>query len=441
MGRSNPDQISAIDVRGARRVLLAIPVGLFALGVYLSGCWYFGNTLAEYAPPLDQGGRENALSAVRLAPRDPLSHWVLANMEKSSLDQARWPEAIREYEEAVRLSPNDYRLWMDLGRAREQSGDPAAGEQALRRAVELGPAYGYPRWYLGNLLLRQGRRDEAFAELRLAGEANNLLRPQVFVLAWHFYEQDVAALESNLATSSEARAQLALFLASQERPDDSVRIWNALPAEAKTEWAATGDQILKALYEAKSYRAGVEMERSLRPDRAAERGKVTNAGFEQGIGGDELGLFNWHVNSVPQAKVSLDPNAFHSGHRSLRINFSGYGEPYFLNIWQVVTVEPNTNYRLQFFVKTEDLASAGPPVFQIFDPQDPKTILAVQSTGVTGSNDWQEVALDFKTGATTQGVAVRTNRVACPAGCTIFGTIWYDDFNLQPVAPAGKPAG
>ncbi len=85
-------------------------------------------------------------------------------------------QAIAEYEKAVSLSPHDYRFWMSLGTAYEQAGDAAKAEQALRRAVALAPAYSYPRWYLGNLLLRNGRYDEAFAELRIASEADPDLR-------------------------------------------------------------------------------------------------------------------------------------------------------------------------------------------------------------------------------------------------------------------------
>ena len=62
----------------------------------------------------------------------------------------------------------------------EQEGNIAESETALRRAVALAPAYSFPHWYLGNLLLRNNRFDEAFPELRTATEADNELRPQLF---------------------------------------------------------------------------------------------------------------------------------------------------------------------------------------------------------------------------------------------------------------------
>jgi hypothetical protein len=437
---TSTDQIRLLPLHGPRRLLLLLPIGAMLAAVYFCACWYFGNTLAEFAPSPDQGGRETAQAAVRLAPNDPLTHWVLGTEEKGSLDPSRWPEAIKHYEQAVRLSPSDYRLWMDLGRAREQSGDGAGGEHALRRAIELAPAYGYPRWYLGNLLLREGRREEAFVELRKAGEAATTFRPQIFVLAWHFYDQDVKGIENNLARDPDARAQLALFLARPEqgKPDDAVRIWKSIAAGARQEMTDTGQMILHTLYDASSLAAAAEMEKSLHPDHAPAFEKISNPGFEEGIGGADASLFAWRANSVPQATVSFDTATYHAGSRSLQVNFSGYSDMLFINIWQPVLVAPDKAYRLQFFVKTRELVSIGPPVIEVFDPQDPKNPLVTQTPGITGTNEWQAITLDFKTTAKTQAVMIRSSRVPCASACQVFGTIWYDDFDLQP--GSGAPA-
>ncbi len=48
---------------------------------------------------------------------------------------------------------------MEFGAALEQAGDFEKAEKALREAVKLAPSYAYPRWYLGNLLVRTDRYD------------------------------------------------------------------------------------------------------------------------------------------------------------------------------------------------------------------------------------------------------------------------------------------
>src|SRR5258705_6709429 len=103
--------------------------------------WYVGDTIAEYAPGLEDGGLDSARVSVRLAPDDPLTHWSVATLLKNSLAEDQLPEALNSFEEAVRLSPNDYRLWGDLGRARSQAGELAGGRKGPRRGAFPGPKF------------------------------------------------------------------------------------------------------------------------------------------------------------------------------------------------------------------------------------------------------------------------------------------------------------
>src|SRR5215210_4340521 len=114
------DQLKLINVRAPlRRVLLVLPVLLALIGSWYASRWYVGNTMAEFAPQVENGGLDTARTALRLAPNDPWTHWTYAGLEKSSFEPEALRDSVAHYEEAVRLSPNDYRFWMDLGRARE----------------------------------------------------------------------------------------------------------------------------------------------------------------------------------------------------------------------------------------------------------------------------------------------------------------------------------
>ncbi len=74
--------------------------------------------------------------------------------------------------------------------------------------------------------LRNGRYNEAFAELRRASEADPELRPQQFNLIWEIYSNDPEALKNAVGQSSAARAQFALYLLAQKRFEDGLRLWN-----------------------------------------------------------------------------------------------------------------------------------------------------------------------------------------------------------------------
>lgn len=434
------DQLKLIDV-GAwwRRALLCVPVVLAFVGSWYASRWYIGNTMAEFAPRLENGGLDTARSALRLAPHDPWTHWTYAGLLKSSFE----PEAVREslshYEEAVRLAPNDYRLWMDLGRAREQAGDASGGEAALRRAVELAPTYAYPRWYLGNLLLRAGRGDESFRELRAAAEADPKLRPQIFNVAWHVFGEDVQAIRNAVGDSPAARAEFAVYLAGRQRFDDALGLWASLNGQQKKEQRSSCEALINLLVTAKRYRAAQDLMRDIAPEAVAavlSPEQFTNGGFESDLGTNGAGIFGWQVTSVPQAQVAVDPGTRHSGARSLRILFKSPSALDFKNVSQLVVVEPGAQYRFNCFVRTEDLKSAGTPLIEILDGADERNVLGATAPLAVGRNDWQQLTIDFKSPPTTEAVKVRISRSECVGDpvCPIYGLVWYDDFNLQRLA-------
>ena len=441
------DQLRIIDVRAPlRRVLLVVPVVLALVGSWYASRWYIGNTMAEFAPRLENGGLETARTALRLAPNDPWTHWTYAGLEKSSFEPAALQDSVRHYEEAVRLSPNDYRFWMDLGRAREQLGDAAGGEKALRHAVELAPAYAYPRWLLGNLLLRAGRGDESFQELRRAAQADPKLRPQIFNVAWYVFGEDVQAVRNAVGNSAAARAEFAAYLGNRQRFDDALGLWASLSAAEKREQSANGETLMSTLVSARRYRAAQGILRDIAseqvaPALAAEQ--FTNPGFESDVGASGAGAFGWQVISVPQAQVAVDPNYRHSGQRSLRVLFKSPSMLDFKNVSQLVVVEPGAQYRFTCFVRTEELKSAGTPLIEILDAADERSVLGASAPLATGRSDWQQLTIDFKVPPKTEAVKVRIGRAPCVGDpvCPIYGIVWYDDFNLQRLGNVAAPRG
>jgi tetratricopeptide (TPR) repeat protein len=443
VSQSTPDQLKLIDVRKPLlRALLVVPVALALLFSWYAVRWYMGNFVAEFAPRMEDRRLDAAQAAMRLAPDDPWTHGVLASLEKQSLLPEELADAMHHYEEAVRLSPNDYRFWLELGRAREQSGDNAGGEKALRRAVELAPAYAVPRWHLGNLLLRAGRGAEAFAELRRAAEADPTLRPQLFNVAWTLYGQNIDEIKRIVGDSAVARSEFAVYLIGRQRPDDALGIWSSLqPAERKAQREA-GQAIIKSLLEQKRYRAAQDIFSDLNPGGdAAKLSQFVNNGFEEDIDTSAASVFNWQIKSAPQAQIAIDSSVAHSGARSLRILFKSSSTLSFNNVSQLVTVEPAAQYQFECYVRAEDLKSAGTPIIEIVDATDGKTVLGASSPLATGTYDWQPVTINFKTPPQTEAVTVRLNRATCGADavCPIFGTVWYDDFNLQRSGGATSP--
>ncbi|HXG85912.1 MAG TPA: carbohydrate binding domain-containing protein, partial [Pyrinomonadaceae bacterium] len=225
-------------------------------------------------------------------------------------------------------------------------------------------------------------------------------------------------------------AGLAKFYAGKGRAEDSLRVWNTLSEEEKQANASGARIIAQALYEKGFLRSALEFVRQLgiEPDAKAET--FQNGGFEKPIGEAKDVYFGWQVSPVEKIDVKLDPTQKFEGNRSLRVTFSGYAQPTLYAIYQIITVEPKTKYRLSFRLRTENLKSGGAPNLEIFDSNGSKNI-AFSPPFPAGTSDWQLVKIEFTAPENAEAVGIRTTRVFCGADCPIVGTFWYDDFKLE----------
>ncbi len=190
--------------------------------------WCFANAIAARAP-----NAEVAQLAIDLAPNDPQTHYALAVLNDKIFSPEDLLKSLAEFEQAVALAPNDYRLWLALGKARERNGDAAGAEVALRKALGLAPNYAQVQWTLGNILLRRGKTEEAFAEIRRAAESGETYRVPAVTTAWQIFGGDAARIRQNLGDSNSLKSALAVFLVKEKRFDEAMEIWNTLPVAAK----------------------------------------------------------------------------------------------------------------------------------------------------------------------------------------------------------------
>ena len=431
-----PQELAQVNVKNplVRVVLILL---LLAAGVwsYFAIRWYVGNTLAENFNPAGNN-LQVADMAVSLAPADPLTHWRMAQVTQKILPLDQQIQTIAEYERAVKLSPNDYRFWMALGTAHEQAGDRIKGEQALKRAVELAPSYAYPRWYLGNLLLRSGRYEEAFKELRLAAEADTELQPQQFNLLWAIYSDDLEGLKKAIGESSQARAAFALYLLSQQRYDDGLRLWSSLSIDEKKANREAGHSVVSSLINAKRYHDAVTIWNEIAANERyrAELGKIFDGGFEEAINyGPEM-VFGWQVKGGPQFQIGIDPTKSSGGSRSLRLAFQVRSNLEPINVSQLVPVAQNTDYEFECFLTTDKLETGSAPKVQILDAAN-GNVLAESAQAPSGTNPWNRLSLTFKTTDKTEAVLLKVVRISCvneeTLVCPIFGSVWYDDFSFK----------
>ena len=412
------------------RLLLIGAVLAGVMTAWFGARWQLGNMLASLTSPSQSNAAEVAQLAGRLAPADAAPMWLAAAREKENFSPESLEKSVAMFEQVVRLAPNDFRYWIELGRAYEQAEQPEKAEMALGRAVQLAPEYTFPHWQFGNFYLRQNRSDEAFAELRKTTERSIVYREQVFSLAWDYFDKDPHKVEELAVDSPDVRSTLALFYAARGSADNALRVWNTLTDEQKPNYLDTAKRIARGLFEKQRYRESLEFARQTGIDPEAQFESVTNGGFEKFIGTAEDTLFGWRVyRTDSKMDVLPDSSVKVEGTRSLRVSFKGYSKPELHNVVQSVAVQPGGRYRLSFMVRTDNLRSGGPPLVQIISGRENKGI-AASTPFETGSQDWKPFTIEFTAPTDFDSVMIRTGRVTCGEECPIVGTIWYDDFRL-----------
>ena len=408
-------------------------IGAFLVAVvfaWFSIRWQLGSMMAELTPPSRPNAANVARLSQNLAPGDPQGMWLAGSVEKENFSPDSVDRSVKLFEDLIRLSPNDFRWWIELGRAYEQAELPDKAELAFGRAVQLAPSYTFPHWQFGNFLLRQNRSEEAFVELRKTTERSHVYREQVFSLAWDYFDKDPVQVEALAADTPDVRATLALFYAARGSADNALRVWNSLTDEQKEVNVDTAKRMARGLFEKQRFRESLAFSVQTKLDPEAQLGAITNGGFEKFLGSPGENIFGWQIyRSDGKLDILPDSNVKYEGTKSLRLTFRGYTKPDLHNVVQFIAVEPGANYRLSVMVRTDNLRSGGPPVLQVISGKE-NIGIGSSEPFTAGSADWKQVTIDFTAPSDFDGVHVRTGRLACGEECPISGTIWYDDFRL-----------
>ncbi|MDQ3798250.1 MAG: tetratricopeptide repeat protein [Acidobacteriota bacterium] len=411
-----------------RHVGLPLAALCCLLGVFFALKWYLANTISARAEQ-----KELAQLAADLAPGDPQSFYALAVLDEKSFLPEDLSKSLAEFETATALSPNDYRLWFALGRARDRAGDAEGAEAAMRKALELAPHYAQVQWAFGNILLRRGKPDEAFAVMRKAVEGDATFANPAVSIAWQIFDGDVSRISQAVGDSPQAKSVLSAFLARQKRFDEAFAAWNALSEKDKKEtYRQSGDELLKQLLQAKKFRDALDVQTQLAAPDAEKPApeKITNAGFETAVNTASPSVFEWQIADGAQPVIGVDDKQKRNGNFSLVLAFNSPNGQDFRAVQQTVVVSPNKTYKFEVSFRSE-LKTSGSVKWEIVDAAaDGKVLAATQA--VPGSADWSKLTATFTAPAATEAVTIRLARTACTApACPISGRIWFDDFRLE----------
>jgi O-antigen ligase len=426
--RSFIKYVPQIDWSAARATLfalclLACPHVMLMMARAGISRWYTTYVKRDYS-------LTSAEEAVRLSPADPVAHSFY--FFRLSENEDKRSEALVEIGRAVALRPEDYNLWMNLGFARQQSGDAAGALDALGQAVRLAPFYAEPHWQLGAQLLNEGRREQAFQEFDRAVNSEPDLLASEMNLAWENVRGDVGTLLKIIQPESQAaKAGLARLLIEHGETAEAMALLRQAGGAAEGLRRNFVADLLsqKRFIEACHLWSGGHRETG--GAELCETAVVADGGFEKEVYFEETG-FGWRVaKNTEGLSILLDTNQPHSGFRSLLFNFKGDSPARTPLVSQLILVEPNTRYRLGFAARTQGLMTTGPPTVELADAGDGQA-LTPPTLFTRGNVGWQDYAVEFVTGQATSAVSLTVRRQECPLQpCLIFGRVWLDDFSAQ----------
>lgn len=385
--------------------------------------WAFGHAAAINAET-----REVAELGVLLAPSDPKTHLAHAFLLDKTFLPADQAESAVEFERSVALVPGNYLNWLALGRSREQNGDVAGAEAAMRHALDLAPHYSRVRWALGNLLVRQGRYDDGFAYMRDAAATDSALASAASATAWQIFGGDTAKIKTYLGDDFRIAAAFAVMLATEKKFAEAFNVWSKIPPGRKLELKDSGQTLYNEFLKVGAYSPAIETANSIGmfAESVPGVGLITNGGFESPLKVNAQDPFGWLIADGSFPRVGLNDAQKKNGSYSLLMNFGSGGQG-FRSVMQRVGVESGATYELIFNYRSE-LKTTAKIRCEVLTA-DAK-LLAI--TFLPATADWAEVRTPFVVPVKIEGIEVKLIADECEApGCPISGNIWFDDFSIN----------
>src|SRR5260370_751332 len=411
----------------------------FAVALVFS---YFSirNALAAHYVGLQTG--QSFERAVHLEPTDPQNWYLLARYWQYNLEDPDAARAIHSYLTALSLNPASWEIWLDLATVYETEGNPAAARDAFLRAKKIYPLSAEVSWRYGNFLLRQGEREPAAIEIRLAVAADPKRGAEAFSRALRAGSDIQTILHRVLPPISDAYLDVIRDQTSDSHTENALQVWDRLASLHPRISMYDSFPLVSALMTEKSIAEAIRVwDQAVLFSRLngllnPQRSRLSDGGFESNVKG---GGFSWLISQGDRnAQSSIDTQEKHSGNRSLRLIFDGKSNVYFSGVCHYVPVKPSTAYLFSAWVKTRALTSDQGIRFQLhaLGAQDTSSLFPSEFHGPVA---WTLLELPWSSPKTVQELQVCIVRLPRQEGENrIQGTAWIDDVALVP-QPAEHP--
>jgi len=382
--------------------------------------------------------------AVCLAERPDPSGWnVAARLDPANAEyrdlQANYAffsgsseQAVKLLDAATALNPHKSEYWLDLAKVEQSIGRAAESRRHLADAIANDPNSTTVAWQAGSFFWSQNEPIDALNEFRVVLASKGELAPAALENCWQIKPDAGFLLTNIIPQDRDSVAGFLEFLISKNDKSGAAAAWSRLvalnqPIESRyvleyMNFLFSGKDIVQAK---RVWKDSAKLTDTALYQPSAEN-LVVNGSFE--LPSLNYG-FDWHYDKSPGVTLSLDQNEFHSGNRSLAIEFDSTSLEQ-IPVAQFVAVEPNTDYRFEAFYKTERLEGVTSPQVLVWDGYSDHTYFASDEMRAAGK--WTVVQGNFHTAPDAQLLTIRIERT--PLNRAIRGKLWLDDIRLTPLS-------
>ena len=351
-------------------------------------------------------------------------------------------EGLRHLRRATELSPLNRHYHADVASACEARGDTICADREWELLAQLCPMVPVYQSHAAQAYLHSNHLDTAVAAYQRLLELDPSYGPESWFALRDLLDPDAVFRRTIAATAApDLKLSYVSYLSNQGNDDAAYRIWQLVLAENRLFPFSSAKPYLERLLElgrigeAESVWRGLQRLNVVATPATTDVGNlIFNGDFEQ-LPLDAGFDWRWSDRDTYLAIDFAAPGAYHGAH-CLRIDFTVSRNEEYEPVAQFVRVFPNRSYRVEAYVRSDEITSDTGPSLKISDTQLGSFPDVVSETTV-GTSPWHPVRLTFSTGPESQFVQLSVWR---PRGrlfpTEISGTFWMDDVSLKDIGPA-----
>jgi tetratricopeptide (TPR) repeat protein len=338
------------------------------------------------------------------------------------------PELAKKYlVRAVELQPALVPAWLRLSQLFHQQGSDEQAQKILTFLHRTLKEVSRWRWELFSLALVLDDEETARQNLHRLLEVRPQAADQAFFLAERYWGP-----APDLCPRLEPKVlpRYLHYLTARDRTEEAILVWSTMDRMRTAPWDEAVF-FLDYLLARKRFEEAVQIWHA--------RGQpwgVTNGGFESPL---EEQTFGWRTRKSDGADITREEQGAGEGGFCLGIHFAGTVNRNFRHVYQYIPLGQDRRYKLRFIERAEGLTTDQGVFLEISQAYGPP--FHFQSTPLSGTSSWQQVALDVEVPASCQ-VAVLTvkRKPSHRFDSQIRGSYFLDHVRLEPPAVQYKPS-